>query len=141
MGLLDGFLTTDSQLTWLAASKTTISEAFEKARRDNLEYVEKYQADYLLRLGKQIMKVCETIARTETPHPLLVGAKVTCPHSDAIRSDQSLLFHMGCELHLCDECHGAMIAEMKLSTMPYDERCPITGKVTTVHAPMPGLFD
>ena len=93
-------------------------------------------------LGRAIMDTCQKIMEKLATNPFKTpGPVVTCPHSDAIRPYRSMLFHMGCELHLCDECHVAMIAEMKLSTMPYDERCPITGKTTTVHAPMPGLFD
>ena len=93
-------------------------------------------------LGRAIMDVCQEIMEKFAINPFKTpGPVVKCPHSDAIRSDQSLLFHLGCELHLCDECHDAMIAEMKLSTMPYDKLCPVTGETTTVHAKVPGLFD
>ena len=88
--------------------RLTINQAFEKARRDNLEYVEKYKLDYAIRLGARISFVRANLAS----HDCLRGSVVACPHipvgEDAVA--YSTVWGDGLELRLCGMCDEAFRA-------------------------------
>ena len=106
MGLLDGFLQPDSQLTWLAASKTTISEAFDLHVKQRGVRLAPGSMNYNRdprSLGRAMFEVIRDLA-VQCELQGMPCPHISCPHDSKVLTQ----WFLSCRVELCRACFIAL---------------------------------